>query len=132
MTSLQLSGSAPPNWGLHPKLATIVNRRGTSTENAQKGNSLGDSPSPHQDPVLSAKVTTGGLSAPHLQMEGGVPPPMYLWVPGPPVQAPLLIVNIKESQVSIMVEKQKVIFLQDSGACFSVLPFFPGSWSPVQ
>jgi hypothetical protein len=36
MTSLQLSGSAPPDRGLHPKLATIVDRRGTSTENAQK------------------------------------------------------------------------------------------------
>jgi hypothetical protein len=28
-----------------------------------------------------------------------------------------------------MVEKQKVIFLLDSGAYFSVLPFSPGSWS---
>jgi hypothetical protein len=28
-----------------------------------------------------------------------------------------------------MVEKQKVIFLLDSGACFSVLPFSPSPWS---
>jgi uncharacterized membrane protein len=28
-----------------------------------------------------------------------------------------------------MVEKWKVIFLQDSGALFSVLPFSPGPWS---
>jgi hypothetical protein len=28
-----------------------------------------------------------------------------------------------------MAEKQKVIFLLDSGACFSVLPFSPGPWS---
>jgi hypothetical protein len=34
MTSSQLSGSAPSDWGLHPKLAMIVDRRGTSAENA--------------------------------------------------------------------------------------------------
>jgi hypothetical protein len=28
-----------------------------------------------------------------------------------------------------MAEKQKAIFLLDSGACFSVLPFSPGPWS---
>jgi hypothetical protein len=50
--------------GVHPKFATIVDRRGTSTGNAQKGDSPGDSPSPHQDLAPSAKVTTGGLSAP--------------------------------------------------------------------
>jgi hypothetical protein len=65
MTSLQLSGRAQPNWGQHSKLATIVeDRRGTSAENAQKGVSPGDSPAPLQDPALSAKVTTGSLSAP--------------------------------------------------------------------
>jgi hypothetical protein len=45
-----------------PELATIVNRRGTSAWNAQKGDSLGDSSSPHQDPAFSTKVTTEGLS----------------------------------------------------------------------
>jgi hypothetical protein len=64
MTSLQLSERAPPDWGQHTELATMVNRRGTSAENAQKGDSLGDSPAPNRDPALSAKVTTGGLSAP--------------------------------------------------------------------
>jgi hypothetical protein len=28
-----------------------------------------------------------------------------------------------------MAEKQKAIFLLDSGACFSVLPSSPGPWS---
>jgi hypothetical protein len=28
-----------------------------------------------------------------------------------------------------MAGKQKVIFLLDSGVCFSVLPFSPGPWS---
>jgi hypothetical protein len=34
MASLLLSERAPPNWGLHPGLATMVDRRGTSVENA--------------------------------------------------------------------------------------------------
>jgi hypothetical protein len=34
MTSLLLSERAPPDWGLHPELATMVERRGTSAENA--------------------------------------------------------------------------------------------------
>jgi hypothetical protein len=57
--SSQLSGSAPPRGGLHPEPAIIVDRRGTSAENAQKEDSPGDSltPHPHRDPALSAKVT---------------------------------------------------------------------------
>jgi hypothetical protein len=31
--------------------------------------------------------------------------------------------------VALMAEKQKIIFLLDSGAHFSVLPFSPGPWS---
>jgi hypothetical protein len=63
MTSLQLSKKSPPYWGLHLEFATIVDRRGTSTGNAKRGDSPGDRPAPNQDPVLSARVTTGGLSA---------------------------------------------------------------------
>jgi hypothetical protein len=52
MASLLLSKKAPPDWGLHPELATMVDRRGISAENVQKGDSLGDSPSPNWDPAL--------------------------------------------------------------------------------
>jgi hypothetical protein len=45
--------------------------------------------------------------------------------PGPPVHALLLSINIEEPWVAIMVEKQKVFFLLDNGAHFSVLPFSP-------
>jgi hypothetical protein len=45
--------------------------------------------------------------------------------PGPPVKAPLISINVDEPWVAIMVEKWKVIFLLDSGAHFSVLPFSP-------
>jgi hypothetical protein len=34
MASLLLSERAPPDWDLYPELATIVDRRGTSAENA--------------------------------------------------------------------------------------------------
>jgi hypothetical protein len=34
MASLLLSEKAPPDWGLYPELATMVDRRGISAENA--------------------------------------------------------------------------------------------------
>jgi hypothetical protein len=34
MTSLLLSERAPPDWGLYHELATMVDRRGTTAENA--------------------------------------------------------------------------------------------------
>jgi hypothetical protein len=34
MASLLLSERASPNWGLNPELDTMVDRRGTSAENA--------------------------------------------------------------------------------------------------
>jgi hypothetical protein len=61
------------------ELATIVDRRGTSAENVQKGDSLEDSPSPHQDPALSVKVTSGGLSAPVFRWKAGC---HLLWING--------------------------------------------------
>jgi hypothetical protein len=64
---------------LQPKLATIVDRRGISTGNAQKGDSLGDSPGPHQDLTPSTKVTTGGLSAPVSRWKMGC---HLLWTDG--------------------------------------------------
>jgi hypothetical protein len=54
-------------------------QEGTSTENAQKGHSLGVSPSPHQDLAFSAKVTTGGLSAPVSMWKTGC---LLLWIDG--------------------------------------------------
>jgi hypothetical protein len=77
MTSLQLSGRAPPDWGLHPELATIVDRRGTSRKNAQKGDGLGQ-PLPQPGPCPLCKGNHWRSKCPHLQMEGGVPPPMDL------------------------------------------------------
>jgi hypothetical protein len=45
------------------------------------------------------------------------------------MQTPLLNINVEEPQVTIMVKKQKIIFLLNSGDHFSVLPFSPGPGS---
>jgi hypothetical protein len=69
-----------PTWlGPTLKLATIVDMRGTSVENAQKGDSPGESPGSHWDLALSAKVTTGGLSAPISRWKVGC---HLLWIDG--------------------------------------------------
>jgi hypothetical protein len=53
-----------------------VDRMGTSAENAQKADSLGDRPSLHWDPALSlCKGNHWRAKCPRLQVEGGVPPP---------------------------------------------------------
>jgi hypothetical protein len=104
MASLLLSERAPPDWGLYPELAAMVDRRGTSVKNALKGDSLGDSPAPNWDPALSARVTTGCLSAPIMKWKVRC---HLLWIYGPrtPVHAPLINKDIEEPQVVIMVGK---------------------------
>jgi hypothetical protein len=69
-----------------------------------KGDSQGDSPAPNRDPALSAKVTTGGVSAPFTRWKVRC---HLLWIYGsqPPVHAPLINIHIEEPQVVIMVEK---------------------------
>jgi hypothetical protein len=114
----------PTQLGLHPELATIVDRRSTSAENAQKGDSTGDSSGPHQDPALSAKVTTGGLSASISRWRRGA---TSYGLMGPGASCPDS--NVEEPWVTITVEKRKVIFFLDSGAHFSVLLFSPGPQS---
>jgi hypothetical protein len=82
-----------------------MDRKGTSTENAQKGDSLGDSLGPHWDLALSAKVTSGGLSTLSPDGRWGATS-NGLRIPGSPVQAPLLNIKVEEPQVTIIVEKQ--------------------------
>jgi hypothetical protein len=45
------------------------------------------------------------------------------------VQALVLDIQTEEPWVVLVVEKHKVIFPLDSRACFSVIPFSPGSRS---
>jgi hypothetical protein len=87
-----------------------------------KGDSPGVSPAPNQDPALSAKVTTGGLSAPTSRWKVGATP-YGLIGPGPLSMLHFLESMLRSLVVAIMAEKQKVIFLLVSGAHFSVLPF---------
>jgi hypothetical protein len=89
----------------------------------------GRQPCPQSGPCHLYKGNNRVSKSPHLQMEGGVPTPMDWLVPRPPVQAPLLSNNVEEPQVVIMVENWQVIFLLDSGARFSVLPFSLGPQS---
>jgi hypothetical protein len=101
-------------------------QEGTSAENAQKGDSPGVSPTPNRDPALSARVTTGGLTA-SLSPDGrrgatsyGLMGPRHLSL------LHFLASMLRSLRVAIVAEKQKVIFLLNSGAHFSVLPFSPG------
>jgi hypothetical protein len=93
-----------------------------------RGDSPGDSPTPNQDPTLSAQVTTGGLSAPVFRWKVRC---HLLWIDGsrPPVYAPLLGINVEEPHGSHYGKTQKIIFQLDSGAHFSVLSFSPGPQS---
>jgi hypothetical protein len=91
----------------------------------KKGDSMGDSPTPNWDPALSAKVTTGGLSAPASRWKARC---QLLWIdgPGPLSTLQFLASMLRSLRVAMMAEKQKIVFLLDSGAHFSVLPFSPG------
>jgi hypothetical protein len=89
------SEKAPPDWGLHLEFATVVDRRGTSIGNAKRGDSPGVSPTPNQDPALSARVTTGGLSA---RLSRWKVRCHLLWIDESqsPVHALLLGINVEE------------------------------------
>jgi hypothetical protein len=102
-----------------------VERRETSTENAQKGDSPGDSFGSHWDLALSTKVVIRGLSAPISRWKVGCD---LLWTDG---SWGLLsrLHFLTEPQITIIVEKQKVIFLLHSGAHFFVLLLSPGPLS---
>jgi hypothetical protein len=104
----------------------MVDRMGTSAENAQKGDSLGDSPNPHWDPDLSAKVTTGGLSAPVSRWKVKC---HLLWIDGsqPPVHAPLLGIDVEEPQGSHNGRKTKGHFLARQWSLFLCLTFLSQS-----
>jgi hypothetical protein len=65
----------PPNWGLHLEFATMMDKRGTSAENAS-GGQPGRQPHAQPGPYPLCKGNHWRSKCPHLQMEGEVPPPM--------------------------------------------------------
>jgi hypothetical protein len=102
-----------------------VDRRGTSAQNARKGNSLGISSTPLPGPCPLCKGN---------QLEVEVPPSpdgrqgaTSYGLVGPSLLSMLhfLASMLKSLGVDKMAEKQKVILLLDNGAHFSVLPFSP-------
>jgi hypothetical protein len=55
---------APTRMGPTSQVCYHGGQEGHFCRECLRGDSPGDSPTPNQDPTLSAKVTTGGLSAP--------------------------------------------------------------------
>jgi hypothetical protein len=101
----------------------------TCYHDGQKGDSPGVSPAPNWDPILSAKVTTGGPSAPVSSWKVRC---HLLWIDGfwPPVLAPLLGINVEEPWRSHNGRKVKGHFPARQWSPFLCLTFL--SWSPVQ
>jgi hypothetical protein len=124
MTSLLLSERALSDWGLYPELAAMVDRRGTSAENALKGDSPVNSPTPNWDPALCKSNHWRSKCPPSPDGRQGATS-YGLMGPGPLSTLYFLALMLRSLVVAIMAEKQKVIFLLDSGAHFSVLPFSP-------
>jgi hypothetical protein len=94
-----------------------------------RGNSPGDSPSPNQDPILSAKVTTGGLSAPVSRWKTRC---YLLWIDRsqPPVHAPFLGIDVEKphgSHYHTHTHKTKDHFLARQWSSFLCLIFLSGS-----
>jgi hypothetical protein len=113
----------PPDRGLHPEFATMVDRRRISAENAQKGDSPRVGPAPNWDPALSAKVITGGLSAPISRWKARC---HLLWIDEtqPPGHSPLLGIDVEESHGSHYGRKTKDHFPArqwSSFLCFTFL-----------
>jgi hypothetical protein len=123
MASLLLSEKAPRDWGLYPELVTMMDKRGILQRMLKW-----DSRTPIQNPALSAKVTTRGLSAPIPKWKARC---HLLWINGswPPVRAPLLGINV-EPWGSPSGRKAKGHFLARQWSSFLCLTFLSGS--PVQ
>jgi hypothetical protein len=112
---------AAPTW-LGPASWTCYQggQEGHSAKDAQKGGQQGRQPCPQLDPTLSAKVTTGSPDGRRGATSYG------LTCPGLLSMLHFLASMLRILGVAMMAEKQKAIFLLDSRAHFSVLPFSPG------
>jgi hypothetical protein len=104
-------------------------QEGTSAEDAQKRDSMGDSPAPNWDPALSARVTTGGLSA---RLSRWKARSHLLWIDGswPPTHAPVLGINVEDPRGSHDGRKTKGHFPARQWSLFLCLTFL--SQSPIQ
>jgi hypothetical protein len=129
MTSLLLSERAPPNWVLHPELATTVDRRGTSAEGAQKGRQPRRQLRPQPGPCPPCKGNHWRSKCPPSPDERQGATSYGLMGPGFLSTLHFLASMSRSLGVAIMAEKQKIIFWLNSGAHFSVLPFSPSPWS---
>jgi hypothetical protein len=85
----------------------------------KRGDGTGDSPTPNRDPALSARVTTGGLSAPASRWK----------VRCHLLHTPVLDINVEEPQGSHDGRKTKDHFLARQWSSFLYFTFL--SRSPV-
>jgi hypothetical protein len=102
--------AAPTRLGIASQVCYHGGQEGHFCREYLGGDSPGDSPTPNQDPTLSAKVTTGGLSAPVSRWKARC---HLLWIVGsqPPVHAPLLGIGVEEPHGSHYDKKTKDHFL---------------------
>jgi hypothetical protein len=90
---------APTRLGPTSRVCYHGGQEGHFCRECLRGDSLGDSPAPTRDPALSAKVTTGGLSASISRWKLRC---HLLWIDGsqPPVHTPLLGIHVEEPRGS--------------------------------
>jgi hypothetical protein len=114
----------PTRLGPTSQVCYHCGQEGPLPQGMQKGRAARETAPP---PTGTAKITTGGLSAPASRWKARCHP---LWIDEsqPPVHTPRI--HAEEPQSSHDNREAKVIFLLDSGAQFSALPFL--SQSPVQ
>jgi hypothetical protein len=100
MTLLLLSERALPDWGLHPKLPTMVDRRVLLQRRLRRGTARELAPPPTR---TLPSFTTGGLSAPTPIFRWKVRCHL-LWIDGsqPPVHASLLAIGLTQIIQSIV------------------------------
>jgi hypothetical protein len=92
----------------------------------KRADSMGVSSAPNQDPALSAKVTTGVLSAPTFRWKVRC---HFLWIDGSqlPVNTPLLGISVEEPRGSHYAEKTKGHIPAREWSSFLCFTFFSRS-----
>jgi hypothetical protein len=119
--------AAPTRLGPTAQVCYHGGQEGHFCRECLRGDSLGDSPTSKWDPTLSAKVTTGGLSAPVSRWKVRC---HLLWIDGSrlPVHAPLLGINVEPHDSCYHTKKDH--FPARQWSSFLCLIFL--SQSPVQ
>jgi hypothetical protein len=119
--------AAPTRLGPTSQVCYHSGKEGHFCRECLRGDSPGDTPAPNQDPILSAKVTYGGLSAPISRWKARCP---LVRNDGSqaPVHTPLLGINVEQPHGSHYHKKRKIIFLARQ---WSLFLSYLSLWVPV-